>query len=156
MEIIFNLQDAGWADGSVIIEGKEIFNYDVSYLQDVLGSLASSAVNIINGSKFERFFWWSEPGEYLWVIQEENNKLRIKIDVYDDWGSELENGEYQNNSKLFESFEAVLDKNEFISAVYQCLKSVYEEYGEKGYKDKWIEHDFPMKDFKEIGVYLKV
>jgi hypothetical protein len=31
-----------------------------------------------------------------------------------------------------------------------CLSDVLNEYGLEGYKEKWVEHEFPLKVYNEL------
>lgn len=146
LKIRYDLEDAGWATVNFEINGK-VFEFPVSYLHDSLKNLAESLINIKNGSKSECIVFMSEPGEHQLVLsQEAEEKLNIEMRWYDDWAS-WNMFPNENFSVVFSAKCYIKDYQDLIT---HLLKTVLEKYGLKGYKDKWVEHDFPLSEYEKI------
>lgn len=156
MRIIFDLNNHGWANGAVLLNDHKVCDYSVSYLQDALGNLANATVNLINGSDKEIFLWWAEPGEYFWTIESKKEIVNIHVKYYPDWSADPEeNGNYINNNESKVLLNIDLTLKEFVDSVFNCLNDVLEKYGVEEYKKRWVDDDFPLKEYEMIKKYLE-
>ncbi|MDQ0914652.1 hypothetical protein [Paenibacillus sp. V4I5] len=143
MEFIYKLDDAGWALGSIEINSQEAY-FSPSYLSDALYELLKSLISItpelvsfpVRHATFE---WLEEPGGIVWTLERIDSKnINVKIVSYEDMYSKKELGTDLNETCSF---------LEFVHAVINTLDLILQKHGVDGYKEKWINHEFPMKQF---------
>ena len=79
MELIYDLEGAGWA-GARISDGSRHCYFSVSYLSDALGDMAKAAVMLLHGSREESFSLQDEPGEHRFIlIRGDSDSLTIRV-----------------------------------------------------------------------------
>ncbi|GAA3594536.1 hypothetical protein Q4Q39_06845 [Flavivirga amylovorans] len=143
--IEYKLDKAGWAFGRIGNSKKEI-KFVASYLHNSLLELAQSAIDIKKMTS-KRVVFMDEPGEYILVIKRiDNIRILYELRWYNDWFSW---GMYPEDKFVLElSGETTVPK--YINQVRNVLFQLMEKHTEKEYKELWIEHPFPMKEFNEL------
>lgn len=139
------VQDAGWANLK-IGSSEELLEFNISYLHNSLKNLAESAIELKDG-KEKCVVFMDEPGE-LWLILKmmENNVIDYELRWYEDWASWNLIGE--------DKYEVVLTGKttypKYVNEVRRNLIEIYEEIGIEKYKEKWIEHEFPLGEYERL------
>jgi hypothetical protein len=135
--ITYKLVGTGWAECTVHLNDSHA-SLTASYLSDALGNLAAAALNLIRGSELERVSFDEEPGEYRWVLKQYRpGELSLRVLEFPELWSEAPD---DSGSVLL---RGACSTQDFARAVAGGLEAVLAEYGERGYKAKWVEHPFP-------------
>lgn len=143
LSIEYDLVGTGWST-CVVRDDDKWVELTASYLSDALGNLAATAVILAQGADEARFSFDEEPGEYRWVIHGRGRDVRVRILAFKKlWGNEPDEvGE--------EVFATTCDRMVFGRAVLRALERVLEKFGSEGYKEKWVDADFPHREFAEL------
>ncbi|MDQ0896796.1 hypothetical protein [Paenibacillus sp. V4I7] len=150
MEFIYTLDGAGWALGSIKINSQEAY-FSPSYLSDALYILLKSLISVTPDLtpfpvKQATFEWMEEPGGTVWTLERADSKhLNVKISSYEDMYSKKELVTDLNETCLY---------IEFIQAVIIALDLILQKHGVDGYKEKWINHEFPMKQYLLLKEFI--
>ena len=147
IEIRYELTGSGWAKCEMR-SGDQNAVVTASYLSDALGNLAEATVALLRGEQVVRFSFNEDRGEYRWVFELDANTLNCK--VY--WVDRQWIGDPDFAANLVFSHAGPLP--EFAAAVRNALAAVLAAHGPAGYKEKWIEHDFPLRAFRQISEHL--
>ena len=145
LSIDYKLTGAGWSACTLEARSAHI-ELSASYLSDALGNMLLSATAIASGFRTTEFGFDEEPGEYRWVVETlENNVTTLRILEFQElWG-------YKPNDAGRQIFEASTTPVQYAKAVHACASRVLEEYGLKGYTERWTEHPFPEKQLALLG-----
>lgn len=148
IDIKYTLRNHGWADCEIISENAKI-NISASYLSDALGGLLSAVVELINGKREARTQFDEEPGEYRWIFnQTKENLIDLKIIEF----PELRGNKPNEDGKELLKTECTL--KELATTLFNSADAILKKFGEDGYKKNWIEHDFPINQYKFISNWL--
>ncbi|WP_370000922.1 hypothetical protein [Winogradskyella sp.] len=141
----YNLEEAGWAIAK-IGNGEKTVVLTVSYLHDTLKDLAKSAI-YIKEKKAKRIVFMDEPGEHHLILNKiSETEIEYELKWYEDWidWNAIEDKKYKS---------LLLGKTKitrYINEVRNILIEIYDSIGIVGYKEKWINHEFPLKEFKHL------
>lgn len=145
ISISFKLRGVGWADCSVIVNGKEAV-LTASYLEDALGNLSEAILRIAEGEKLAYAIFAEEPGEYRWRFTRNNEKdISAEILWFDDWKGLRQSDDKGEIILSFDCSTLVL-----VRRIIICLSEVLNKYGLDGYKDKWSMHEFPVNNYNSL------
>jgi hypothetical protein len=137
-KLTYYLEGAGWATAR-IQDGDTHVDITVSYLHDSLRDLAEAARALAFGATFARVVFMDEPGEVQLVLHRDDDSLAYEARWFDDWSSW--------GMHPADQFEVLLSGvttvRRFIGEVRSQLEALLREHGTSGYKDKWVESDFP-------------
>ncbi|MEK7832802.1 MAG: hypothetical protein AAB401_17045, partial [Acidobacteriota bacterium] len=139
LSISYKLTGSGWAECALEIDEQGIVT-TASYLSHALERLLESVVELLRGQPEATASFDEEPGEYRWRfkrIDEQTISIRIL------WFNKLWGREPDEKGKLV--FEATCRLRTFAGAVLSASQQLFAEHGIEGYKEKWVEHDFPLK-----------
>ena len=154
-EFEYELGNAGWAQIKILTESNVGVAFIFSYLSDPLNDLIASLNKLLkNVTSVELVSFAQEPGEIFLVI----NKIdceRIQLEIY-----------YHNNltfetdiKKIRQNFSNERKEEDSLSnfskLVYAAAERLYEKHGEIGYKNRWLEYDFPINHYQELETLLK-
>ncbi|QSE99004.1 hypothetical protein [Fulvivirga lutea] len=150
VDFFYNLDSAGWADAT-ISEGTDSETMTVSYLHDSLGELTDAMNLLLKGGKESQTIFMSEPGEHLMsLINPKDDLLEIEVRWFKDWAS------WNMHSKT--DYEVVFKRTtslfDFANKICDNLERIYIKEGIEGYKEKWVEHDFPMNSYLKLKKLL--
>jgi hypothetical protein len=144
LSIAYRLTGAGWSECD-LASGNVSVTISASYLGDALGDLARAVLAIVRGEAFSRSSFDEEPGEYRWLFTRDGNRVWIRVLAFDDlWGK-------QSDEKGKEVFRAEASVDELAGALVTALDAVLKDYGTTGYREKWIEHDFPASEHAALA-----
>ena len=145
LNLNYILQDNGWA----IIEinnGEKVLHLNVSYLHDSLKNLAESAIHLKNKS-VKSVIFMDEPGEFWLVLKrDEDNLINYELRSYKDYAS----WNLINEKKFIIKLEGTTTLPKYINEVRRNLMQIFDEFGVKEYKKKWIEHEFPIEEYIQL------
>lgn len=144
MKLRYNLTGSGWSE-AVLEDGAHTVTVTASYLSDALGALSRGALAVLRGSGEVRFSFDEEPGEYRWVLRKkdaENYELTL-LEFTTLWANKPDDA----GSVIFQRNVSRLG---FAKMVLMALEDVRHEYGEAGYKAKWVSHEFPSRELAEL------
>lgn len=139
----YEIEDSGWARG-LIGNGENEVEFDISYLHDSLKELTESAIGI-SKKESKTVVFMAEPGEVqLFIKNLGKNKIQFEVRLFKDWASwgMVENDDYEI------VLNGLTTIPKYINQVRQVLKKIIEEIGIKIYKEKWIQHDFPLAEYE--------
>lgn len=142
LEINYTVENAGWAIVTIQHDYKTI-KMVASYLHDSLKELAESAIQLKTKTE-KKVVFMDEPGEYWLVLRRLNDKdLEFEVRWYEDWASW--------NICSEANYQVLLNgKTTLVTYTNQVRKNlihIHNEIGVEGYKEKWIEHDFPLNEY---------
>ena len=142
--LTYNLENAGWAT-AVFNDGEQI-TITVSYLHDSLKDLAQSVLDLEAG-KASTVLFMDEPGETLLELEPRGDSLNYILKWFDDWAS----WDIVSPDRFRVVAEGSMFFSHYKDQVMAILSSVYENVGMSRYKKLWIEHDFPLDEFRALG-----
>ena len=145
ISLVYNLGEAGWAT-AIIGNGSLMQHIRISYLHDSLKQLAESAL-FIKEDKAKRVIFMDEPGEHHLVISKCSEKeIAYELRWYNDhtdWNA-------IEDDKFILILSGKTTTINYVNEVRHILKTIWERYGSQSYKEKWINHEFPIHTFKQL------
>lgn len=152
MDIIidFKLTGAGWSECVLEIYGQSC-TVTASYLSDALRELISGVNHILSGGNDARFRFDEEPGEYRWILgRVDAGAVSVRILEFPElWGDKPD-----SEGKVI--FDVTCSIRELAHALLSSLNSLLTEIGLDGYKEKWINAEFPLEEYKKLCAHLGV
>lgn len=147
VEFDYRLVGTGWSEARFAIDEAWV-TLTASYLEDALGGLLGAMLKIALGDEKARCSWEEEPGEYRWILTRDGERLRVQILAFPDL--------YDNSPD--EQGRPVLDAETYvrpvIAAVVRGAERVLAEHGASGYREKWVDHDFPSEELQQLKRHL--
>jgi hypothetical protein len=149
VQISYDLLGAGWAKCTIRVDDA-CATVTASYLSDALDDLASAVLAALRGHPGATASFTEEPGEYRWVFEPlPEGKVAIRIIEFTEmWG-----GRPDDEGKLI--FHAQCQLCALAGAMLSELQRLEHTYGVGGYREKWIQHDFPVGRLTELRELLK-
>ncbi|MBH0156896.1 hypothetical protein IHV10_10995 [Fictibacillus sp. 5RED26] len=146
MEFKYQLSGRGWASGSIKINNKE-FNFIASYLTDSLSDLLKSLITITPGCvpypiNESTFNMEEEPERLVWKFEKQNDR-DVLITIIKVSGIE--------RSIVFKE-QCLL--SDFIKAVVNSISKLLKKHGIEGYRENWVNHDFPLNEYQRLYNYM--
>jgi hypothetical protein len=148
LSIEYRLLKSGWAECTVRV-GSTSQELTASYLSDALGNLILAAAAMLAGMHAVATSFDEEPGEYRCVIERANG-TDVSLQV-------LEFGELWGNKPNSEGellIQTTCHPLVFGEAVHKAASAVLAAHGAAGYKERWVEHDFPFKQLELLASYI--
>jgi hypothetical protein len=145
MRLHYGLEDAGWA--TVTLEcGDQRVEMAASYLHDSLRDLATAARAIVSGAAEATVVFMDEPGEHELVVRRgHGTDVDLEILWHEDWKSGGVSAG-QGQRKLRGSTSVAQLRAQVLSELRRLLS----ENGEAGYRQKWVAHDFPAAEMRDL------
>ena len=145
MKFDYILHEGGWATANISC-GDLTAEMAVSYLHDTLDDLSDAVLAIMDGAREAAAIFMDEPGEHRLVIRRvSETDVALELRWYKDWASwGLGSCEYE--IVLCCSTRIVHLRGQVLSA----LKALLDEHGAAGYKERWVEHDFPFERLRQL------
>jgi len=144
LTISYRLVGTGWSECTVD-DGRSHCTLKASYLSDALGNLVMAASAAMAGFTRLSFKFEEEPGESRWVIYSPQPN-DLNLEVFES--KALSTGKPDAEGRSI--FQTRCLPIEFAKAVHAAAEQVLQEYGEKGYLEKWAEHPFPLKQMSVL------
>ena len=144
----YELMGRGWSECRVSI-GDVRCEVTASYLSDALGQLASAVEDVLRWPGVDaRAVFVEEPGEYRWrFVAAGEGRVRVRIIEYRDWG-----GREDEAGKTI--FDAECARRALGNAVAVELRRLLGVHGLRGYREKWVNNDFPSERLASIEKLL--
>lgn len=150
LSISYLLIGDGWSECHIKADGDAV-TISASYLSDALGSLSRAVLVIAKGGREAHASFDEEPGEYRWVFNRFGDaKVFIRILEFPD----LRSMEPDEAGEVIFEYHCPIET--LVRCMVGCLADVLSNYGEEGYKEEWIEHDFPMQSYELLRSFLPV
>lgn len=148
--ISYELTGAGWADCTLHIDDKFV-RVSASYLSHALEDLASAVAAALRGHPCAKASCAEEPGEYRWIFEPRaDGRVRVRILEFQElWGD-------RPDSEGKELLSAECRLRTLAGALLSELQRIDRDLGRKGYREKWIDADFPVERMEELESLLAV
>lgn len=143
--LIYDLEGAGWAMAR-IQDGEHTVDAAVSYLHDSLRELGEAARALRAGADTARVVFMDEPGETQMLLTQRDGVLGYELRWYADWNSW---GKYPE-SKFEMILRGTTTVSRFFGEVLKEFEALLAAHGEEGYKERWVQHDFPLDLLGEL------
>ena len=157
LQMRFQLREAGWADAWISVGGPE-FHFWPGYLTHALGELSHAAVRLLDPAEprlplegdVPEIRWEGEPQRLRWELHRLEPGL-VDVHVFYtrnayDWDPDL--------GRLAVSEELVLRTQVspagFGAVVLAQLEQVLRKHGLLGYRECWIDSEFPLSDYLKL------
>jgi hypothetical protein len=148
VEFHYELTGTGWSACRLSI-GDERCEVTASYLSDALGELASAVEDVLRRPDVDaRAVFVEEPGEYRWrFLEAGDERVRVKIIEFPDWGN-------ADDAAGKVIFDGECGRRSLAESVARALRRLLSVHGERGYREKWLENDFPRRRLDAIEELL--
>lgn len=145
----YALVGTGWSECRVAV-GEQQAIVSASYLSDALGDVVGAVVRLVEGQPEAGASFDEEPGEYRWRFSRVGaDRLRVRILEFPElWG-------HRPDEEGKTLFEAECRLRTFAGAVLSELQRLLAEYGVAGYRERWVEHEFPVADMDRLRLLLR-
>ena len=149
VDLHYELTGTGWSECRVSI-GNSRCDLTASYLSDALGDLAAAVEDVLCWPGVDsRAVFVEEPGEYRWrFVAAGEDRVVVKIIEFPDWG-----GKEDEAGKVI--FEAECRRLDLGRAMAAELRRLHGTLGDRGYREKWVNHDFPTARLAAIEGLLR-
>ncbi len=151
MIIDYRLTGAGWAECVFTLHDKK-YTFSPGYLTDALGEILEALLNVNPVYTQECYLedgasarWDAEPQETEWNFKYlGEDQMEIALYHYEDerWNPEID-------LKFQYSYD------EFLKAWVDISEQLLLEYGIVGYKEMWVQYEFPLSNFLKLKYYLE-
>lgn len=143
--LTYELQGSGWAvatfgDGSTV-------TLSASYLHDTLKDLATSAIDVRAGRSSTVLFM-DEPGEMRLELEPYGDEIHYALKSFADWAS----WGLQSDDDYRLIVQGAMAAAHYRAEVVKILSKIYRDIGTERYKEMWIEHEFPAREFEALTV----
>ncbi|OPA78704.1 hypothetical protein BVG16_12680 [Paenibacillus selenitireducens] len=151
MEYKYELSGTGWADGFIEIN-TNTEHFSASYLTDALHDMLKAIISLLPELvtypvKSVQFEMHEEPGGTVWTLEKiDSAHLNINIVSFED---------LVRRKELAQNFNETCTISEFVKAVVTSLDLLLQQHGMDGYKAKWINYDFPKKEYSMLKDFLR-
>jgi hypothetical protein len=145
MELEYKLDDAGWVNAALIV-GDFRRSMTVSYLHDSLKQLLEGIIALYEGADKAVVVFMDEPGEHQLLLSKADDSFTCELRWYRDWASWDMHPKDQFEQVVTAPFELQLFSKNIIDEV----DKIYCKYGVEGYKENWVEHDFPYNQYMKL------
>jgi hypothetical protein len=135
----------GWLNAT-LSNGEETVAITASYLSDAPGDLLRATLSLVEGAPEARVIWMEEPGEYRFILRGAGIDLHLELLWFDDWSNRRSDAQGKTVLKGQERLES------WRKQVASEFNRLYREWGEDGYKERWIKYEFPTAEFQRLRV----
>ena len=146
MHFDYVLYNAGWAEARVTTEEHTV-RMTASYVHDSVAELVNALLELRVGAAEARVVFMNEPGEHhLRLVRGDGEQLSVEVRWYRDWASWglMSPEDYQI------VLETATTVTELTEQVLESLDTILDTFRVEGYQEKWIEHEFPMREFARL------
>jgi len=139
----YRLVEAGWSEARLAF-GDRWVELSASYLEDALGDLLSAVQSVRDGADHARASWAEEPGEFRWLFDRDGGMVEVRVLWFDDQLDHLPDDAGD------ERIVGRVALDELVAAIAAGAREVLERHGEQGYRERWIEHPFPVAQLQRL------
>ncbi|MGO4183010.1 hypothetical protein AB4Z17_17620 [Paenibacillus sp. TAF43_2] len=126
------------------------FYFATSYITDALDEMLKALILLnpelspftVSNSQFE---WNEEPGGTVWKFRKIDDLLHVQIMSFEN---------LRNKKQLVIELNESCSILEFSEAVVQALDLLLSLHGKKGYKEKWVNYDFPTNNYLKLKGFV--
>jgi hypothetical protein len=114
--------------------------------------LLTAANLLLKGAPDAKVIAMDEPGEHLIYLQSLDAKtVVIEIRWFKDRASRnmITEKEFE---VVFKCHDTILN---FSTEIFNTANGILDKHGMEGYKEKWIEHDFPIDKYNRLKSLLR-
>jgi hypothetical protein len=149
VEIRYELTGSGWAECTVRVDSAWV-TVTASYLSDALDNLACAIAAALRGHPRPTASFDEEPGEYRWIFEPlPEGQVRVRILQFEElWGDRPD----EEGNQIF---AAECRLRTLAGAMVSALQTLEQQYGIRGYREKWVNYDFPLSRLTELQELLK-
>lgn len=141
----YDLEGAGWAMAR-IQDGEYTVDVTISYLHDTLRELGEAARALADGAASSRVVFMDEPGEVQMLLARRGDFLDYELRWFDDWNS----WGMHPADKFTILHHGSTTIARFFGEVRKEFEALLASYGEEGYRERWVEHDFPVELLRDL------
>jgi len=145
LSISYIVEDAGWAE-IAISDGDGKIAQDVSYLHDSLRDLAELAIDMSSGAKTAKATFMDEPGELQLVLNKDEKHIAFEARWFKDW----ESWGLSSPSDYDVLLKGETTVERIVEQVTDILTKIHESIGPSKYKEMWVEHEFPLEQYRKL------
>jgi hypothetical protein len=118
----------------------------VSYLHDSLYDLTTAASALVRGATQATVVFMDEPGEHQLLLRQPGpDRVDFELRWFDHWASWGHSPE-EFRTLLVGSTTAA----SFARAVLAVLDTLWSELEPAEYKERWVQHEFPVERYKKL------
>ena len=150
VELSYDLVGTGWAECRIRVDDASA-TVTASYLSDALDHLAAAVSATLRGHPHATASFTEEPGEYRWIFEPlPDGQVVVRIVEFRQmWG-----GRPDDEGEVI--FHAQCRLRTLAGALLSELQRLQRTYGLNGYREKWVEYDFPVERLKELQELLQI
>ncbi|OME78665.1 hypothetical protein BK120_23285 [Paenibacillus sp. FSL A5-0031] len=149
MRFKYELTGRGWASGFIEMNSNT-FYFATSYITDALDEMLKALILLnpelspfpVSNSQFE---WNEEPGGTVWKFRKIDDLLHVQIMSFEN---------LRNKKQLVIELNESCSILEFSEAVVQALDLLLSLHGKEGYKEKWVNYDFPTNNYLKLKGFV--
>jgi len=147
MTTSYVLEGSGWARAS-IEHGGHRREMRFSWCSDALSRMIDAATRVAAGAPEARFGFTDEPGEHECAVTRNGpDQVLVRTFWYREWTPPgPDTGE--------QVFSCSCAASHFCAEVFRCAKQLLDDHGTEGYKELWVEHEFPDGKFENLSKLL--
>lgn len=149
MRFKYELIGRGWASGFIEMNSNT-FYFATSYITDALDEMLKALILLnpelspfpVSNSQFE---WNEEPGGTVWKFRKIDDLLHVQTMSFEN---------LRNKKQLVIELNESCSILEFSEAVVQALDLLLSIHGKEGYKEKWVNYDFPTNNYLKLKGFV--
>ncbi|MEV5024543.1 hypothetical protein [Paenibacillus sp. LPE1-1-1.1] len=149
MRFKYELTGRGWASGFIEMNSNTVY-FATSYITDALDEMLKALILLnpelspypVSNSQFE---WNEEPGGTVWKFRKIDDLLNVQIMSFEN---------LRNKKQLVIELNESCSISEFSEAVVQALELLLSLHGKEGYKEKWVNYDFPTHNYLKLKGFV--
>ncbi|MGL4233367.1 MAG: hypothetical protein ACRCWJ_18515 [Casimicrobium sp.] len=105
------------------------------------------ALHLHQGANETKAVFMDEPGEHQLVTRGQGESVEVELRYFRDWASwnMYPIDRYELRAK------GDIPRAEMIAGVFQALNHVFTNIGVDAYKERWVEHEFPINEYEELA-----
>lgn len=148
IEFYYKLVGRGWAE-SILISEENKTEMNISYISNALRDFINSVTVLFEGTSTSCCLWQDEPGEYRILYSVKDEILNLKVIRFKDNFSRQED---LDGELIFVGSDKLLRFGRIVS---RELEKLLIEYKVEGYKELWVNHDFPIEELNRLRKSIK-
>lgn len=144
----YELTAPGWADCTLQI-GDRTVTASASYLSNALDDFARAVVGILKGDASASAEFTEEPGHFTWKFDRTDDE-NVRVRLF--WSLPRWNDEHHDPSTPL--FDETCRLRTFAGQLLSELQRLQAQHGQRGYKELWVNHEFPVKRLTQLKSFL--
>jgi hypothetical protein len=145
LQFSWELRGSGWATCR-IADSKSERKDAVSYCTDALADLLHGVVGLYGASAVQRVSFDLEPAEVRWVLRSRGLNVDIAIYRFPDMNTSWDAPDEQGTL----AWSSTQPRRALGHVVIDAAQAVLQLHGEDGYREKWVQHPFPVAALQDL------